>query len=137
MLNRERLIGLLLLFVTLVARCEFGVAQERIEIDAKGKVTPFPHYWEQMFGSGRAILSLRESYREDLFTWKRAPRANHFVRLRENAENRGTAAGHRRGVRPQTPQAIFDLPECGMTPENRNQVVFQAAPHAWPTANGS
>jgi len=66
MLNRERLIGLLLLFVTLVARCEFGVAQERIEIDAKGKVTPFPHYWEQMFGSGRAILSLRESYREDL-----------------------------------------------------------------------
>ena len=28
--------------------------------------TPFPHFWEQMFGSGRAILSLRESYRDDL-----------------------------------------------------------------------
>src|ERR1019366_6192141 len=27
---------------------------------------PFPHFWEQMFGSGRAILSLRESYRNDL-----------------------------------------------------------------------
>ena len=27
---------------------------------------PFPHYWEQMFGSGRAILSLRDSYRRDL-----------------------------------------------------------------------
>ncbi len=27
---------------------------------------PFPHFWEQMFGSGRAILSLRESYRCDL-----------------------------------------------------------------------
>src|SRR5260370_17343564 len=27
---------------------------------------PFPHYWERMFGSGRAILSLRDSYRRDL-----------------------------------------------------------------------
>ena len=27
---------------------------------------PFPHFWERMFGSGRAVLSLRESYREDL-----------------------------------------------------------------------
>ncbi len=26
----------------------------------------FPHFWEQMFGSGRAILTLRESYRQDL-----------------------------------------------------------------------
>ncbi len=25
-----------------------------------------PHFWEQMFGSGRAVLSLRDSYREDL-----------------------------------------------------------------------
>ncbi len=41
-------------------------AQETVEIDAQGPRTPFPHYWEQMFGSGRAILSLRESYRDDL-----------------------------------------------------------------------
>ncbi len=41
-------------------------AQERIEIDAQAPTTPSPHFWEQMFGSGRAILSLRESYREDL-----------------------------------------------------------------------
>ena len=27
---------------------------------------PFPHFWEEMFGSGRAILTLRESYRNDL-----------------------------------------------------------------------
>jgi len=39
---------------------------ERLEIDAHGQTTPFPHFWEQMFGSGRAILSLRESYRDDL-----------------------------------------------------------------------
>ena len=43
-----------------------GRAQESITIDAEGATTPFPHFWEQMFGSGRAILSLRESYREDL-----------------------------------------------------------------------
>ncbi len=41
-------------------------AQETVEIDAQGPRTPFPHYWEQMFGSGRAILALRESYRDDL-----------------------------------------------------------------------
>ena len=41
-------------------------AQETIDIDAQAPAKPFPHFWEQMFGSGRAILSLRESYREDL-----------------------------------------------------------------------
>jgi xylan 1,4-beta-xylosidase len=41
-------------------------AQETIAIDAQAATTPFPHFWEQMFGSGRAILSLRESYREDM-----------------------------------------------------------------------
>jgi len=40
--------------------------QETISIDAQAPVTPFPHFWEQMFGSGRAILTLRESYRDDL-----------------------------------------------------------------------
>jgi xylan 1,4-beta-xylosidase len=28
--------------------------------------TPFPHFWEQMFGSGRAVLALRDNYRKDL-----------------------------------------------------------------------
>jgi xylan 1,4-beta-xylosidase len=37
-----------------------------IVIDAGGRTSAFPHIWEQMFGSGRAILSLRDSYREDL-----------------------------------------------------------------------
>jgi xylan 1,4-beta-xylosidase len=41
-------------------------AQEVIQIDAHAQATPFPHFWEQMFGSGRAILTLRESYRDDL-----------------------------------------------------------------------
>jgi len=45
---------------------------EHIVVDAKAPTTPFPHFWEQTFGSGRAILSLRESYREDLRTVKQA-----------------------------------------------------------------
>jgi len=39
---------------------------ESILIDPSAASRPFPHYWEQMFGSGRAILSLRSSYRDDL-----------------------------------------------------------------------
>jgi xylan 1,4-beta-xylosidase len=39
---------------------------ETISIDAAAPAHPFPHYWEQMFGSGRAILSLRVEYRGDL-----------------------------------------------------------------------
>ena len=41
-------------------------AAEVIQVDAGAAGTPFPHFWEQMFGSGRAILSLREGYRDDL-----------------------------------------------------------------------
>jgi xylan 1,4-beta-xylosidase len=47
-------------------------APERILVDVRASTTPFPHFWEQTFGSGRAILSLRESYREDLRTVKQA-----------------------------------------------------------------
>src|SRR3569833_304573 len=32
-------------------------------IDASAPTHPFPHFREQMFGSGRANLALRESYR--------------------------------------------------------------------------
>jgi len=46
--------------------------QQRVIIDAHAPAHPFPHFWEQTFGSGRAILSLRESYREDLRAVKRA-----------------------------------------------------------------
>ena len=41
-------------------------ALQPIAIDLSAKTTPFPHFWEQSFGSGRAILSLRESYRNDM-----------------------------------------------------------------------
>ena len=56
---------LLVAFALLGAGAKIS-AQETINIDAQAPAKPFPHFWEQMFGSGRAILSLRESYREDL-----------------------------------------------------------------------
>jgi xylan 1,4-beta-xylosidase len=39
---------------------------EVLVVDAAAPAHPFPHFWEHMFGSGRASLSLRESYRRDL-----------------------------------------------------------------------
>jgi xylan 1,4-beta-xylosidase len=39
---------------------------EMVNVDLSAGAHPFPHFWERMFGSGRAILSLRESYRRDL-----------------------------------------------------------------------
>jgi xylan 1,4-beta-xylosidase len=41
-----------------------------ITVNTRDPGTPFPHFWEQIFGSGRAILSLRDSYRDDLRTVK-------------------------------------------------------------------
>jgi xylan 1,4-beta-xylosidase len=54
-----------------VASAQTPHSAETIEIDASAPSHPFPHFWEQMFGSGRAILSLRESYRSDLRETKR------------------------------------------------------------------
>ncbi len=45
---------------------EPSALEETIVVDPSAPAHPFPHYWEQMFGSGRAILSLRESYLRDL-----------------------------------------------------------------------
>ncbi|MGH9533686.1 MAG: GH39 family glycosyl hydrolase [Terriglobales bacterium] len=47
-------------------------AARTIVVPTRAATTPFPHFWEQMFGSGRALLSLRQSYRRDLTTVHRA-----------------------------------------------------------------
>ena len=39
---------------------------DEIVVDAHAAGTPFPHFWEEMFGSGRANLALRANYRTDL-----------------------------------------------------------------------
>jgi xylan 1,4-beta-xylosidase len=56
--------------VALTAGCCAGWAQvappPTIEIDAHAPGSPLPHFWDQMFGSGRAVLALRDNYRKDL-----------------------------------------------------------------------
>jgi xylan 1,4-beta-xylosidase len=48
-------------------RMAFAQAQtEKIEVNLAAPSHDFPHYWERMFGSGRAVLSLRDQYRRDL-----------------------------------------------------------------------
>ncbi len=61
-------LGLLLTFSPNVPkiRAQTSPAPDVLVIDATASGHPFPHYWEKMFGSGRAILSLRDSYRSDL-----------------------------------------------------------------------
>ena len=58
---------LISLVITLGGAAPAGAVQsEAITVDAAAQVQPFPHFWEHTFGSGRAILSLREGYRQDL-----------------------------------------------------------------------
>ena len=43
----------------------------RIVIDGAAPEHPFPHFWEQMFGSGHATLALRADYQRDMREVKR------------------------------------------------------------------
>ncbi len=47
-------------------------APQSIVIDGNAVGSPFPHFWEQMFGSGRAVLALRSAYRSDMREVKQA-----------------------------------------------------------------
>ncbi len=67
--NIPRAIGWLILTLAVMLRAVMPLAAQAadtITIDATAPTRPFPHFWERMFGSGRAALSLRESYRDDL-----------------------------------------------------------------------
>src|SRR5579863_4759062 len=57
---------IVLLCATQPAQSQTQAPTEMVNVDLSAGVHPFPHFWERMFGSGRAILSLRESYRRDL-----------------------------------------------------------------------
>ena len=41
-------------------------ASETVTVNVRATKSAFPHFWEEMFGSGRAMLTLRDSYRHDL-----------------------------------------------------------------------
>ena len=58
-------IGLIVVVLISMAPCIVR-SDEQIVVDPAAAHHSFPHFWEQMFGSGRAILTLRESYRSDL-----------------------------------------------------------------------
>jgi xylan 1,4-beta-xylosidase len=67
--------GMVALFLILIFVSTHVAGQNwpgSISIDANGAGTPFPHFWEQMFGSGRMALALRARYQEDLRDVKRA-----------------------------------------------------------------
>ena len=63
-----RILSCVIAVALLLGSGTFAEAQsaEHVTIDAHAAGHPFPHYWEQMFGSGRARLAMRQSYREDL-----------------------------------------------------------------------
>src|ERR1039457_4904124 len=61
------LTALICLVVTSVAApAQVSSNPDVIMVDATAPGHPFPHFWEQMFGSGGAILSLRGGFRNDL-----------------------------------------------------------------------
>jgi xylan 1,4-beta-xylosidase len=79
-LARSVLTGSCLVLAATLLTGQQATDTEEITVNAQAPLHPFPHYWEQVFGSGRAILSLRESYRRDLKTMKSATDI-HYVRF--------------------------------------------------------
>jgi xylan 1,4-beta-xylosidase len=79
---RNRLCGVLTPVVLIAILAISAVAQpaDIILVDASAHAHPFPHFWEQMFGSGRAVLTLRDSYRRDLRSTKQITDF-HYVRF--------------------------------------------------------
>jgi xylan 1,4-beta-xylosidase len=69
-----------LAYTALLVSSQQTPTTEEITIRSGAPSRPFPHFWEQTFGSGRAILALRESYRRDLQTMKSATDI-HYVRF--------------------------------------------------------
>jgi xylan 1,4-beta-xylosidase len=70
---RRTLLPLLLtVFLACSAQSFAQTSAEHLTVDAHAAATPFPHVWEQMFGSGRANLALRSHYADDIHLVKKA-----------------------------------------------------------------
>jgi xylan 1,4-beta-xylosidase len=68
LLSLQRKLSILTVATTLVV-CAATLAQSPVipvTVDATAPAHAFPHFWEEMFGSGHASLAMRESYRDDL-----------------------------------------------------------------------
>ena len=71
MRKNSRLVVVVFLALTLIHRAPAQAASTHkdsgvVVIDATAPTHLLPHFWERMFGSERAIVTLRESYRDDL-----------------------------------------------------------------------
>ena len=98
-MNKFRALGLALAVSLFLSCTASGQTQPAVlTIDASAPAHPFPHYWEQMFGSGRANLSLREGYRDDLRTVKQITDFEyvrfHGILMDENGVYSEDAQGH-------------------------------------------
>jgi len=67
-----RLLVLMLLLALALPALAAGNGATQVRVDARAQGTAFPHFWERMFGSGRAVLALRDDYRKDLVRVKKA-----------------------------------------------------------------
>jgi xylan 1,4-beta-xylosidase len=65
-MNRCFILAILLSMISPAQSPPGAPPPETLHLDWRGPAKPFPHFWETMFGSGRAILSLRRSWRDDL-----------------------------------------------------------------------
>jgi xylan 1,4-beta-xylosidase len=69
MIKRPGFIAFLVCALGAIVLNPLAIAQttpETVVIDANAPAHPLPHYWEHIFGSERAVVTLRESYRSDL-----------------------------------------------------------------------
>ncbi len=89
-------------------------AVEHLSIDARAPGRPFPHFWEAMFGSGRALLALRANYQRDLTTMRSAT-AIGYVRFHGILDDDvGLAAGNK--------ALFYDKPSAARSPYNFSYV---------------
>ena len=80
--SRQAWLAILVIATCIPQATQAQVRTETIEVNPRAQSHPFPHYWERMFGSGRAILSLRDGYRQDL---RRVKQATEFEYIRFHA----------------------------------------------------
>ena len=148
MINRmsigKRSSRLLVLFAALVfpnwTHAQTTNQPEIVEIDAAAPVHPFPHFWEHMFGSGRANLSLRDSYRQDLRQVKQITEVEfirfHAIFLDDMGVYDEDAAGHSVYNFSYVDQAYDGLLQSGVRPFVElsfmpKKLAAQDAPHAF------
>ena len=111
--------GLIALGLALPAAPLLAQPRETLSIDASAPAQPFAHFWEHMFGSGRAVLSLRESYREDLRAVREATAVSyvrfHALLLMRWVSTRSIRTVRRSSTSPRSirPTTVCSRMACG------------------------